>query len=304
MKRYGSSIAALCILAVMLICWFAADRMKTENKFNKEGERCEIISLERADIEEISFKNPEEDFTLVNNGDSFVIKERNVEADAAAVSRTLDSILKIDGKLLAESCADTAQYGFDKPKAVVDFKTRGGNITLMLGNLTPAETEYYLMDDDGNLYSIYTSAGSGLASKRWQFADLTLFTSVYGDIDEVSVSGEDGFSAERKTADTWKIESKKEGSYEVSDERFRSRIGLYFDNMYAKRLVANNEKNRAVYGLDLPEGIVTITNKNGDKAEFKVFRNKEKQEAAVIKNDGEDIFITIDSYFDMLDIMP
>ena len=83
---------------------------------------------------------------------------------------------------------------------------------------------------------------------------------------------------------------------------FREKIGLYFENMYAKRLVANTAENRALSGLDSPEGTVTITNKRGDKTEFKVFRDKENREAAVIKNDGEDIFITIDSYFDMLDV--
>lgn len=298
MKQYRSSITAACILTVMLLCWFAADRMSVENKYNKEGARSEIINFELTDIKEIVFENYDESFTLVNNGGSFYIKERNVEADAQAVNLTLDSILKIDGKLLSENCRDVAQYGLDNPKAVVSFRTQEKDVTLTLGNLTPAETEYYLMSG-GDVYSIYTSAGIGLASKRWQFMDLTLFTSDYDDVEEVSVNG---LSAKKDAAGNWRIKSKKEGAFEVSDENFRAKVGLYFENMYAKRLVTNNEENRAEYGLDSPEGIMTITNKNGEKSEFKVSRDKEKQEAAVIKNDGEDIFITIDSYFDMLDI--
>ena len=72
--------------------------------------------------------------------------------------------------------------------------------------------------------------------------------------------------------------------------------------MYAKRLVSNNSEKRAEYGLDYPEGTVTITDARGVKTEFKVSRNSEKKEAAIIKNDGQDIFVTIEDYFDMLDI--
>lgn len=302
MKQYKSSVIAACILAVTLICWFAADRMSIESRYNKESARTEIISLERNDIKEISFENSDEQFTLVNNGTSFVIKERNTEADEAAVELMLENILKIDGKLIAENCKATAQYGLDTPRSVVIIRTQKKDVTLTLGNLTPAETEYYLMNDDGDVYSIYTSAGSGLSCERWMFMDLTIFTSDYDDIKIVSVSGENGFSAEKGTNGVWKIESKKDGVYEVSDKNFRAKAGLYFDNMYAKRLVPNNDKNRAAYGLDSPESIVTIISKNNDKTEFKVSRNKEKQEAAIIKNDGEDIFIAIDSYFDMLDV--
>lgn len=302
MKRYKSSVIAVCILAITLICWFYVGRMSVENKYNRESARTEIINLKRTDIEEIEFNDFEEQFTLVNNGTSFVIKEGNTAADEQSVNRVLDNILKIDGKLLSEDCKNVAQYGLDKPKCVVCFRTQKEDVTLTLGNLTPAETEYYLMDGSGDVYSVYTSVGSGLSSQRWMFMDLTLFTSDYDDINEVSVNGENGFSAKKEAVGVWKIESKRDGAYEVSDENFRAKVGLYFDNMYAKRLAANNEKNRAYYGLDSPEGIVTIISKNGNKTELKVFRNKEKQEAAVIKNDGGDIFITIDSYFDMLDI--
>lgn len=302
MKKYRSSVIAASILLIMLICWFAVDRISVENKYNKDSARTEIINLEQTDIEEVVFENPEEKFTLVNNGTYFVIKERNIKADDYAVNSMLENILKIDGKLLVRNCKDIAQYGLDNPKSVVSVKTHEKYVTLTLGDLTPAETEYYLMDDNGDIYSIYTSAGSGLDSKRWQFMDLTLFSVAYDDVKTVLVNSENEFSAGRETTGAWKIKSINDGDYEVSDEKFRANVGLYFENMYAKRLVTNNEENRKAYGLDSPDGIVTIISKNGDKSEFKIFRNKEKQEAAVIKNDGADIFITIDSYFDMLDI--
>ena len=198
MKLNKSSVAAICVLAVMLICWFAIEKMSVEDKYNNEGARSEIISLERGETQEIAFKNSEEDFTLVNKGGSYFIKESNVEADVQAVSQVLDNILKIDGKLLEKKCSDIAQYGLDTPKAVVSFTAKGEKTTLTLGNLTPAETEYYLMNDDGDVYSIYTNAGTALLSRRWQFMDLTLFTSAYDDISTVSVKGENSFSAERK----------------------------------------------------------------------------------------------------------
>ena len=64
MKKYRSSVIAACILIVMLICWFTIDKISVKNKYNKEGERTEIINLEQADIEEIVFENSGEKFTL------------------------------------------------------------------------------------------------------------------------------------------------------------------------------------------------------------------------------------------------
>lgn len=302
MKNYRSLIIALSVLAFMLICRLAVGGIKVENKYNREGERAEIINILPSDIEEIDFENSEENFTVVHENNAFCIRERENETDKNALDQLISDISKIDGRLLTENCKDAAQYGLDRPKAAVRFTTADKDITLMVGNLTPAETEYYVMTDVGSVYSVYSSVGSRLLSKRWQFMDLTLFTGNYNDITSVSVNGQNGFFAEKQPDGSWKIESEKEGSYTAENEKFRAEVGRYLDNMYAKRLVSNNEEKCAEYGLDAPEGTVTITDISGNKTEFKVSRNAEKKEAAVIKNDGQDIFITIEDYFDMLDI--
>ena len=302
MKKYKSTVIALSVLAFMLICRLAVGEIKVERKYNIEGEKTSIIDILPADIEEIDFENQEENFTIVHKNNSFYIKDRETETDKNAAELLINDILKIEGRLLAENCKDTAQYGLDTPKAAVSFRASRGNITLKIGNLTPAETEYYIMSDDGSVYSIYSNVGSRLLSRKWQLMDLTLFHSKYSDIASVSVSGQNGFSAKKQSDGKWKIESEIEGSYEAEDEKFRAVVGRYFDNMYAKRLVSNNSEKRAEYGLDYPEGTVTIIDVRGVKTEFKVSRNAEKKEAAIIKNDGQDIFVTIEDYFDMLDI--
>lgn len=302
MKKYRSSLIALLVLVFVLICRLAVGGIRTEKKYNIEGEKAEIINILPSDIEEIDFKNSEEDFTLVHKNDSFTIKEREAETDKNAAVQLLNDILKIEGRLLEENCKDAAQYGLDSPKAAVIYKAAGENITLKIGNLTPAETEYYIMKNDSSVYSIYSSVGSRLLSKKWQLMDLTLFECRYSDIKAVSVNGKNSFSAEKQPDGSWNVKSPEEGSYKADDEVFRAEVGRYFDNMYGKRLISNNEENRVEYGLDNPEGAVTITDVSGEKTEFKVFRNAGKKEAAVIKNDGQDIFITIEDYFDMLDI--
>ena len=218
------------------------------------------------------------------------------------MGKLLESILKIDGTLLAEDGANAAEYGLDAPKAVVRFKTKNkGEITVSVGNPTPAETEYYAMDGGGRIYSVYTEAGNALLTKRWQLMNLDVFSSNYEDISAVSVVGHNAFDAEKQSTGIWSIRSVRDGSYEVTNEKFRGTVGRYFDNMYAKRAVLNTDENRARYGLDFPEGVIAITDRVGVRTEFKVTRDSANKEAAVIVNDGKDIFITIESYFGMLD---
>ena len=68
----------------------------TEKKYNIEGEKAEIINILPSDIEEIDFKNSEEDFTLVHKNDSFTIKEREDVTDKNAAVQLLNDILKIE----------------------------------------------------------------------------------------------------------------------------------------------------------------------------------------------------------------
>lgn len=302
MKMYKGSVTAVAVMVLALIFRLAVGGIKVDKKYNVEGERTAITDISLEEVEKIDFENPDENFTIIRENNSFYVKDRKSETDKNAAQKLVSDILRIDGRLLERNCKDTAQYGFDTPKASVRFHVGGKSTALKIGNLTPAETEYYVMADDGSVYSIYSSVGSELLSRKWQLMDLTIFTGGYSNIMTVSVNGKNSFSAEKQSDGKWKIESEKEGSYEVEDEKFRTAVGRYLDNMYAKRLISNNEKKRSEYGLDYPEGIVTLIDTSGNKTEFKVFRNADKKEAAVIKNDGNDIFITIIEYFDMLDI--
>ena len=64
MRRYKTSIAAVCVLVLAIAGWFAADRLQVENKYNKESERTRLTDLDASEVEEISFENPEESFAL------------------------------------------------------------------------------------------------------------------------------------------------------------------------------------------------------------------------------------------------
>ena len=302
MKMYKGSVIALSVMILMLIFRLAVGGIKVDRKYNVEGERTAITDISLEEVDKIDFENSDDSFTIVRENNSFYIKDRKSETDKNEAEKLVNDILRIDGRLLEKDCKDTAQYGFENPKASVRFYVGGKSTAVKIGNLTPAETEYYVMADDGSVYSIYSSGGSRLLSRKWQLMDLTLFTGGYSNITAVSVNGQNSFSAEKQSDGKWKIESEKDGNYEAEDEKFRAVVGRYLDNMYAKRLVSNNEEKRSEYGFDNPEGVVTIIDADKNKTEFKICRNTDKKEAAVIKNDGNDIFITIIEYFDMLDI--
>ena len=171
MKMYKGSVTALTVMVLALIFRLAVGGIKVDKKYNVEGERTAITDISLEEVEKIDFENSDDNFTIIRENNSFYVKDRKSETDKNAAQELVNYILKIEGRLLERNCKDTAQYGFDNPKASVRFYVGGKSTALKIGNLTPAETEYYVMADDGSVYSIYSSVGSKLLSRKWQLMD-------------------------------------------------------------------------------------------------------------------------------------
>lgn len=303
MKNYRTSIIAAVILVVCLAMWFVADSLHVEKKYNTNGEREKIVAINRNDLKSIEFENSDESFVLIRKDGKFTVDNRITETDENAAAQLLDNILEIDGRLIQKSCSDTGTYGLDTPAAKVTYTENNGKKTVLaLGSLTPAKTEYYLLNGDGSLYSIYMGKGNRLSTKRWQLMNTAVFGMSYETLAGIRVEGQNSYTATKQSTGVWSVSSDSEGSFDAADEKVRAAVGLYIENMYAKRMYENNAEKRAEYGLDNPEGVVTLKSRDGSETRFTVRRNADKKEAAVIKNDGGEIYITIKSYFDMLDV--
>lgn len=303
MRKYKGSIIAAAVLALCLAGWFAVSRMESSNRYNTETERGDAVNIGRDKIKMIEFESADDDFTLEQKDGKILLDGRD-EIDEKTSEQLLKSLLKIDGRLIAENCSDDdlAQYGADNPAARVRYITENGETALSLGKATPSKTEYYVIRDDGAVFSVYMGSANALGTKRWQFMDMKLFSLPYEDIAEIKVEGSNAFTAVKQSAGVWKVLSENEGEYEVTDEKMRSEAGLYSENMFAKRAYRNTAERRAEYGLENPEGAVTFTGKNGASARFEFRVDLDKKEAAVIKNGGDTIYITVASYFGMSDI--
>ena len=120
-----------------------------------------------------------------------------------------------------------------------------------------------------------------------------VFGMSYENLAEIRVEGQNSYTATKQSTGEWSVSSNSGDSFDAADEKVRAAVGLYIENMYAKRMYENNAEKRAEYGLD---------SRDGSETRFTIRRNADKNEAAVIKNDGGEIYITIKSYFDMLDV--
>lgn len=301
MRKYKSSIIALSVLLICILAYFAVDNMSGKNH-NTDKNRETVLSIKESDIQAIEFENSDESFVLKKENGKFSVAGEKAAMNENEITQLIKSISEIDGRLISENCTDKSVYGLDSPTAAVKIVTKSGAREILLGALTPAQTEYYVLSDDGGLYSVYKGAGSAIATKKWQLIDTSLFSAKYEDITKIAVEGENSYTAERQSSGIWRISSQIDGDYEAEDDKVRAELGLYLENMYAKRMYSNSEAKRTEYGLEEPEAVVYIKDKNGEETKFSVSRNQSEKETAVIKNDGDDIYITIESYFGMLDM--
>lgn len=301
--KYKSSVAAAAVLVVCIAAWFAVRGIDGGNSYNKEKNTDSVIAFDTNEIEKIEFENHEDSFALVQK-DGALVLEGESETNKQSSAQILQNLLKISGRLIREDCpqSELRQYELDAPLAKVTFGTKSETVVLSLGAEPPARTERYVLRDDGSVFSIYTGGADALNSKKWQFMDLNLPDFKYEDICEAELDGENAFKAKKQSTGIWKISSESEGEYEVTDEKFRAKVGLYVDGMTANRAYDKTDKRIAEYGLETPEGTVVFKSKDGAVMRFDVRRDAESGEAAVVKNGGDKIYITINSYFNMLDV--
>lgn len=299
MRRYISSFIAAAVLLICCISYWAVSRVESRDSYNKEKNNDVVIRLDEKDVLSMEFENAEGDFSLIREDGDFLLDGAE-EADKNTVFQITSAMLDINGRLIKKNCTDEELegYGLKNPKAAVTVKHTDGAVTLKLGDETPAGTESYVLRDDGSVFSIYTGGASAIATKKWQFMSLEMMSVPFEELTEICVSGKDTFKAEKREKDVWVITSSDGTELETTKDKVRSELALYSESMTAKRAYDNTSERRAEYGLDDKEGTVTFTDKSGEVTQFD-FSITAGGEAAVIKNGGDKIYITIADYFDI-----
>lgn len=285
MKLRGGIIA--CTLAVITAgVWCALYFTRSVNT----EPRIQIFTANCEDIKHIHITG-DENFTLKNSGNGWEIADMNVSTDEMSVNNYLSSMFNLKGKLIARSRSDLSEYGLDLPRISAEYVFRNGNSRkLYLGNKTPPQTEYYLADEEGNVYTIYTADGDLICSDVSSLADTFIYGIDYDDIQTITVI--DSLVFTKNSDGAW-----YKDDTQVSEELIRQKITRYLGGMYAQKLIRATDENKAIYGVENPQAEIRITSARGKEDVFYI--GDVTEDGTYFMTDKNDvIYRVINSYFD------
>lgn len=261
----------------------------------KTDERIILADFDAQEINGIEFNNEEYSWKLVNDG-SFVV-EGNRKTDETAVNLLLGNLLYFDGKLIAKQ-ADKKIYGLDKPLASVTYTEKNGNkTTFYLGNKTSPGTEYYVSDENGNIYTVYTEIGDAIQSERYEVEDSFILGIDYDNLRKIEVGGELPFDLIREN-NNWKMIC-RDFSKEIPTDIVKQKVTRHFGGMYSLRTIEATEDNRKKYWSEAAGDTVTLYDKD-DKIYVINIGVIDNGQTYITVNDDNIIYCVIEDCFEFI----
>lgn len=190
-------------------------------------------------------------------------------------------------KLVAENVTDFKMYGLEPAySSVVVHLTDGTINTFLLGNKVSDGSGYYFKSDLGNnVYVIDNGKAMVLTYTRDDLISTSMLELYKGDIDEITVTRNNGKTLtvkqnlESKTED-WII--KEPFLWDADDEVIQSKLLNFIVGIYALEYV--EDKTDAEMGLTNPRITVSILKTDGTKQNFYVGNTDEN--VAYVRVDG------------------
>lgn len=183
------SLAVVVLLTGLLI--FLMVRFQSEgNQQQKntaessEDAQIQLLSLSSGDINTITIENPKDTFTLVNEGDQFVVEGfeqvavsslniNNLTAYLSDLSadRVILSLGEEDAQTIGDSGQKLAEYGLDQPQYTLRIITTDGQEeNLLFGNHALDGNSIYVWYAD-QVYLMDNAIADTLAKDRYSFLD-------------------------------------------------------------------------------------------------------------------------------------
>ena len=211
MKKQARGIIALsALLAAMLGGGFAYMKLNPE-KGDSDADAPELLA---------TVVNSESMTIISDNGNEGVVKKAVVTNSSGELSLTLkaappeeggSAIYSLDGysdinidetmlstlvnngnglcasSVVAEDCENVSKYGFDDPKATVEFTYESGNkVRFYIGDTAPSNKgEYLMVDGDKDVYMVASSKVLNYSNSANDFVDTTVLEKTPGGVQPV-----------------------------------------------------------------------------------------------------------------------
>lgn len=149
-KRTGKLIALLAVLAVAVAAYFVASAIakREESKNDTPDEtKISIIDKETTDLVSVTIKAAGSDYTVAQSGGKYTLRDDAdfpLDQDRAKDIAAAVTSVSADRKV-ADTGADSSEYGLDSPLYTVTAKYSGGaEMTFRIGSYNRHTDSYYM----------------------------------------------------------------------------------------------------------------------------------------------------------------
>lgn len=290
-KRICFFAGSLLILTAVMSAFILADKKKDDAA---DTGRVMLIKNDKADIVNMTFTYNGDSFTLKNSNGSWILEDSG-KPDGNMIEEYSRQVINMDGKLIEQDCQDKAKYGISESAHTIniEYDDRTSR-SFILGNKTPPGTEYYISDDDNNIYTIYTAEGSAVAIEKYQVEDNFIFGVNYEHLSRITVNSQNGFELS-KDQSNWTI-NKNGVSETIPTDKVRMHVTKSFGGMYAQKTYGVNDERNEKYGFNEVNTYVTVTDTEGNVNTF--ILGAETDDGRYIKfNGNNEIYLVTKDYF-------
>lgn len=255
MKR--STVVIVVLIAVLFVAGYGA--LKQSLNGGTET-RDVIVNITQEDIVCVEVLHEDESYTLIKEN-GWRMKEVEQPLLSGAVNDYFNKTLPMEGKRI-EYPSEPSVYGITEDATQVVYTLKNGKKkTIVLGNKTPSETEAYVSDDEGNIYTVYTLVSNALSNRMYHFLDDYIVGFAYEDLSRLVIRNPSGESILRREETQWIYEPDNRAAEEFE---VKSKITRYLGGIYALKCFRKTDENLQKYGFDNAEMQLEITLRNGD----------------------------------------
>ncbi len=235
-----------------------------------------ILSFERNKADAIDITAGDREVRLAKSGEDWkLLKPEEAKADYGTVEALIGRVQTAQMKaIVADSAADAAKYGFDKPEARVVIGAGSSRATLVVGKA--GETGVFYAKDDARpmVFTIEASLVDELKkpADTYRRKDLFEFRSFTANRIEITrgketLSFEKGKGKEKDAQEKWRQALPAAKDVDASKiDTFLTRLS----NLRAESFLAPDDKKTKT-GLDAPVAIVVVKFDDGKKQERVAF---------------------------------
>jgi hypothetical protein len=294
MRGLWSTIALIAVLAGLgAYIYFVDSKRPASTTVEGEPAREKFFTVEADKINEIRLTVKGQSVLLRKEESGWKMLEPTaVDADPPEVLGMAQAISSIESvREVVENPSDLAQFGLAEPPIHVEFKAEGGvSGSFKLGNKNPQQSEVYAMKGGDNTVVLVSSFQESSFNKEpFALRDKRILKFDREKADSLALARGANTMQLTRTGSEWKVVKPVEARTDYSTiEGFLTRLSSA--NM--SRLVEENPKDLARYGLDKPVMTVTI---GAESAKTVLEVGKTENDQTYAKDASRPMVFTVDT---------